>query len=39
LACVENGVYIAMQGLVLPYERVVKNRKLAKFEPIKESHA
>ena len=30
----EPGVFIAMHGLILPYDRIVKNRELGRFEAV-----
>lgn len=30
--CTKNGIYIAMHGLVKPYNEIKKNKKLGKFE-------
>lgn len=32
IGCEQNGIYIAMQGIVDRFERVKKNKKLGKFE-------
>lgn len=34
----QNGVYIAMHGLVLPFDKITKNRELGRFEKLYSSH-
>ena len=34
-ACNDNGVYICMNGYISPFEKIVKNKELGKFELVK----